>query len=123
MKKRLCGWAGCSRITDKYYCPEHEKIAKARRKQNAYSNAEHNSSLYKTAEWRRFRADVIATHSWCSVCGAKASDVKLEVHHIVPVRDNPLLMYDRLNVMVLCTSCHAAETQREVNERKKRRDR
>ena len=121
MKLKICGWAGCQKLTAEYYCPEHKAIASKRRRENAYKNAGHNSSLYKTPEWRKFRADIIAQHPWCSVCGAR--DVKLEVHHIVPVRDNPLLMYDRLNVMVLCTSCHAAETQREVFERKKRRDR
>jgi hypothetical protein len=39
----------------------------------------------------------------CKLCG---SNIKLNVHHIIEVRDNPSLRYDVNNGITLCQKCH-----------------
>jgi hypothetical protein len=52
-----------------------------------------------------FRKKVFAYHEnecWC--CGAKK--VKLQIHHIIHVMDNPRLALEVLNTILLCAFCH-----------------
>lgn len=57
-----------------------------------------NRAVY--LEWRNA---VIAAYPKCNRC---ATTTGLVAHHIVPVRDNPELMFDVSNGGVLCNSCH-----------------
>lgn len=119
MRWKICGWPGCSRLaTDNYYCAEHRAISNVRRKDTAFSAASHHSEVYRTSEWRKFRQKIIRMRGCCAQCGSREG--KLHVHHIVPVRDRPDLFLSEDNCVVLCESCHAVETQREIASRRNR---
>ena len=121
MKSKLCGWAGCNCLTDgSYYCAKHKAIADKRREEQKkqykpFANATRFTNRYQTNEWRRFRAALIKERGWCEHCG---SSIGLSVHHIVGVRYAPERFLDKTNCVVLCSSCHAVETQREIMLRK-----
>lgn len=123
MKVKLCGWAGCSAITtNKYYCDKHQTIADKRNaerkaKYNPFANATRYEQ-YKSPEWRRLSANVIKEVGCCERCGSKNN---LQVHHLVAVRYAPERFLDRNNLMVLCRTCHQNETQREIFERRHRK--
>lgn len=119
MIKKLCGWAGCSNLTDgAYYCDEHKVKADKMRVKPFERADRHNGKLYKTPEWRKLRRMVIADSKQCARCGSYGY---LTVHHRVPPRGKPELFYAEENLEVLCVSCHRIETQREIEERKNRR--
>lgn len=114
---KLCGWPGCNKlaIIDPYYCPEHRAAADRRAKENAFKNATRYAD-YSNPEWRKLRSKMLSVHKCCQRCGA--SGVKLHVHHIEPVRQNPSRFLDETNLIVLCESCHAVETQKEIDSRR-----
>ena len=118
MKLKLCGWPGCSHlvINDPYYCPMHRIMADKKRKEEAFKGATRYAD-YSNPAWRKLRNKVLKEHNYCARCGA--TGVKLHVHHVEPVRNNPARFLDETNLIVLCESCHAIETQREIRSRQK----
>lgn len=50
-----------------------------------------------------WRNNVLANEPTCQHCGCKSD---LIAHHIVPVRDDPTLLFDVSNGGTLCNSCH-----------------
>ena len=94
MKLKLCGYPGCNKLAviHPYYCPEHQLLAEQKRKENAFKNATRYAD-YSNPEWRKLRAKVLAEHNYCA-------------------------KFDESNLIVLCESCHAIETQREIESRK-----
>jgi 5-methylcytosine-specific restriction endonuclease McrA len=66
------------------------------------------------AEWESLRAEVIAAEPWCQSC---RSTERLNVDHIVPIREAPHRRLDRTNLRVLCQSCHSAHTRRSASGR------
>ena len=70
-------------------------------------------AVYRSPRWARVRFLVKRRDQWrCVACGA--SGVRLEVDHKVPIRERPDLAYAPANLQMLCVSCHARKTQREV---------
>ena len=61
------------------------------------------------AKWEAVRDEVIAAQPWCLSC--HGTD-RLNVDHIVPIREAPHRRLDRTNLRVLCQSCHSAHTRR-----------
>jgi hypothetical protein len=59
--------------------------------------------------YRRFRDEVVTQHPRCARCG---SDTDLAVHHRIPSRQRPDLLFERSNLEVLCRSCHAVHHAR-----------
>jgi hypothetical protein len=58
----------------------------------------------RAGEWRRVRAEHLAKHPACEVCGRTKN---LAVHHIFPVSIAPDLELTESNLITLCeTSCH-----------------
>lgn len=45
----------------------------------------------------------------CKLVKTKDNNVKLNVHHIIPVSIKPELCYDKNNCIVLCENCHKGE--------------
>ena len=124
MKTKLCGWPGCECLTDGgYYCNKHKVISEQRRKENDSKRAFKNAARYtdyRSPEWRKLSAMVIKERGTCERCGCC---LNLQVHHIIPVRYAPELFLDKANLMVLCRQCHQVETQREIRQRKNRKNR
>lgn len=62
--------------------------------------------------WRALRLEALRRDGWkCTKCGSK---LRLEVHHVEPVRSHPELAFTLGNLAVLCAQCHAKETRREL---------
>lgn len=54
-------------------------------------------------EWLLLRSELIYKKKVCEVC---KSNIRLEVHHILPRCCYPELTFDLDNLMVLCKNCH-----------------
>jgi hypothetical protein len=59
--------------------------------------------IYAKAEWGEFARQVFARDRCCRLCESKE---KMEIHHIDPFSQSPLLVMDIGNVLVLCRKCH-----------------
>lgn len=120
MKLKLCGYPGCNKLTQRYYCDKHQAISdkkKAEHDNRARLASATRSSLYQSPEWRILSRSLIVEKGRCERCGCTEH---LQAHHIIPVRYAPELSLDRANLIVLCRECHTNETKREMYERRKR---
>ena len=87
----------------------------------------YSAKVIRTKRWKALRQEALRRDDYqCVQCGARAC--RLEVDHILPVRDRPDLSYELSNCQVLCSSCHARKTRLEIGfpdispERRKWRD-
>jgi len=118
MKVKLCSAPNCNAfcVAHSSYCAKHKALSdKARAERKPFESASRFAD-YSDPRWRKLKAELLKD-SFCAYCGAREF---LQVHHIVPVRENPELFLCRENCMVLCRSCHAAVTAREIQHRKRR---
>ena len=112
MKMKLCGWAGCNKLTAGYYCDEHAKAAKAKREareiykgtRRKFSAAYHG--LYATSRWRAMRNAFLKANPFCVSCGAAAT----VADHVIPHRGDEALFFDTGNLQALCARCHSRKT-------------
>ena len=126
MRKIICKATGCCRLVDPTtghkYCVEHQSLERAEleRRKNFYVTARHNawSTMYASPKWKALRDAKLREEPYCQICGAPAT----EVHHIQPHNGDPELFYDSGNLMSICHSCHVKETQKESEERKRKRE-
>ena len=72
-----------------------------REKRNAQSTA-----FYNSREWKQLRSYKINRDCICEVCGERPA---VEVHHIVPIREDWDRRLDVNNLQSLCASCHYAQ--------------
>lgn len=120
MLLKYCAEAGCNAIIPKgeTYCALHKArhITQGQGRKKGWQGAT-RAGNYHNAKWYAMRAKVRKEHPYCAYCGATS---RLEVHHIKSVRLHPELMFDKNNLLVLCHSCHAIETRREIEQRRAR---
>jgi 5-methylcytosine-specific restriction endonuclease McrA len=58
----------------------------------------------RSGSWPKVRREHLARNPVCEACGRRES---LEVHHVVPFKDNPGLELDPDNLVTLCGDpCH-----------------
>ncbi|WP_082100131.1 HNH endonuclease signature motif containing protein [Anaeromyxobacter sp. PSR-1] len=104
---------GCSiRVRGASRCPQHQQAAAEAYAQRQAQNREKRAdryALYRTPEWRRLRAVVLAEEPTCRMCGEKAT----VVDHITPHLGDLMLFLDRANLQALCKRCHDSKTCRE----------
>lgn len=62
-----------------------------------------------TREWEEARAEYLAYHPTCTMCGAPAT----VVDHITPHRGDPELFWAWQNWQALCAPCHNRHKQRQ----------
>ena len=100
--KRPCSYPGCPHLTEKQFCPVHEKTE--RRKYDKYERSPTVNKTYGRA-WKRIRDRYAEQHPLCERC---LEDGRLtpvdEVHHILPVSKGGT--HEASNLMSLCRSCH-----------------
>ena len=104
---RYCQFEGCSNTTERgAYCSEHARSSRKKKKQgNVYHHE--NKSFYRTPEWRDMREVIYERdRGCCKRCGKFVFGRKAHVHHIVPIKNNPLLKLDPNNLILLCSECH-----------------
>ena len=67
-----------------------------------------SNDIRHTTRWKSLSEYMRKKYPLCynplGLCNLKPCD---DVHHIVPVRVNPKLAYDKQNLVCLCRSCHA----------------
>ena len=72
----------------------------------------HSKHITRGPRWHTLRMAVLERDGFrCVDCGARG---RLEIDHILPVRDRPDLAFDPENLAARCPSCHAAKTHVEV---------
>lgn len=72
----------------------------------------HSAAVLRSPRWKGVRLTAKRRDGWqCVQCGARG---RLEVDHIIPVRDAPERAYDLTNLQTLCVACHSRKTRIEV---------
>jgi hypothetical protein len=71
-------------------------------------------AMYSSPRWRRVAAIVRKRDKCCRLCSHWGVG-EMEIHHIIPFGDAPLLATDPNNLILLCTTCH-----RKIQGREKR---
>lgn len=127
MIRKLCLAPGCPRyrLEGSSYCEKHQDLQaeKEKRKQEFLSNLyTHTPSradtFYTSTKWKKLSRRILQERPICEICGENYAD---QVHHIIPVADNPELAYDENNLQPICRACHARLTRKERLERIKNR--
>lgn len=66
----------------------------------------------KDRRWPALRLQALRRDGWqCVECGSR---VRLEVDHVLPVRDRPDLAFTLDNLQVLCSRCHTRKTASDI---------
>lgn len=72
----------------------------------------HGTWVYRDRRWPALRLMAKRRDNFmCVKCGSRG---RLEVDHVLPVRDAPDRAFDLTNLQCLCPKCHGAKTRAEV---------
>lgn len=107
--KKPCKHPGCPKLTDGFYCEEHEAVHRGDRPSSGERG--YNS------RWQKARKRFLQLHPLCVRCQKEGRLVKATVvDHIKPHRGDPVLFWDESNWQSLCKPCHDKKTfQEDVN--------
>ena len=101
--KKPCAYPGCPNLTEKKYCPEHERLENQR--YDRYQRDPAHRKRYGKA-WKRIRDSYVKAHPFCELCLKEGKYVPVEeVHHKLPLAEGGT--HDRDNLIALCKSCHS----------------
>ena len=104
-----CGYPGCPALTERQYCPEHQKLVSSH--YNRYERDPASKKRYGY-QWQKVRARFLAAYPLCAECLAHGQATPAsEVHHILPLSRGGT--HDEDNLMALCKECHSRITARE----------
>ena len=120
MLKVVCKAPGCSRLVDPRmgkYCIEHQAL-EARDRELRSRGVHYWDDMYNSPRWKELRARQLKEDPYCQICGNKAT----EVHHVTPHRGDWDLFLDPQNLISICHDCHQRETQKEISERKRKKN-
>ena len=107
---KYCDFNGCSnKISKGRYCTDHKRNKpKKKTTKTIYHNS--NKSFYNSDAWQSMRSFVYQReHGCCQRCGKFVFGRAAHVHHVVPIKKNPLLKLDPNNLRLLCRDCHMIE--------------
>lgn len=72
----------------------------------------HSEPIIRTRRWKALRLRALRRDGFaCVKCSARG---RLEVDHVVSVRDAPERAFDLDNLQSLCPTCHGSKTRREL---------
>lgn len=72
----------------------------------------HSAKVIRSPRWKALRMQALDRDGWaCVDCGERR---RLEVDHVLPVRDRPELSFVLGNLQTLCGRCHARKTRIEI---------
>jgi 5-methylcytosine-specific restriction enzyme A len=72
----------------------------------------HSAPIIRTQRWKALRLQALERDGFrCVQCGERR---RLEIDHVLPVRDRPDLAFEITNLQTLCGSCHARKTRLEI---------
>jgi 5-methylcytosine-specific restriction endonuclease McrA len=107
---RICS---CGRIVP------HGDLCECQRAHTRERNARHDARRPSAAkrgydhEWRKARAEYLASHTHCRECSKSAvTRLATVVDHIIPHRGDKRLFWHRANWQPLCAPCHNSIKQR-----------
>ena len=101
--KHPCSYPGCKELTEKRFCPEHEKLENKRYEK--YDRDPASRKRYGPV-WKRIRDAYAKENPLCEECLKEGRLVPMaQVHHIKPLREGG--DHSRENLVSLCAACHA----------------
>jgi len=101
--KKPCGYPGCPKLTNKRYCPEHEKVEAQRYEK--YDRDPNHGTNYGTS-WEKIRGRFLEAHPLCEICQREGKLIPaVLVHHKKSLRDGGT--NDNGNLAALCQECHS----------------
>jgi 5-methylcytosine-specific restriction protein A len=100
--KKICAHPGCGVTVQGGRCPVHKGVGTVESERPTTAKRGYDG------EWQRFRRWFVARHPTCVDCGALAVDV----HHVVPIGEQPSLKLSEANCVALCKSCHTKREKR-----------
>lgn len=122
MPKVICKKVGCKKLIEKGtnngYCYDHKELGMKLKKEaesyrlsnyNSYRRNSKETKFYNSKVWNELREYVLTKHNYlCQDCLSKdiITTDNLEVHHIIPIKQDFSLALEEDNLKVLCRSCH-----------------
>jgi 5-methylcytosine-specific restriction protein A len=102
--KHPCNYGSCPNLTDRRYCPEHERLMN--HNYEKYGRERATKKRYGRA-WKRIRDKYAAEHPFCELCYERGALVLVEkIHHKLPLSEGGT--HDRSNLIALCKSRHSS---------------
>lgn len=113
---KYCDFNGCNKKIERgRYCDDHGRSEKSRKNKNIYHNS--NKQFYNSQVWKDMRAFIYEREKGCCQrCGRFVFGKRAQVHHVVPVKKNPLLKLEPNNLRLLCPVCHCIEENMDEQE-------
>lgn len=114
---KYCDFNGCrNKLERGQYCEEHKRDKKKAITKVKYDLS--NKPFYNSAKWKATRRRVYERErGCCQRCGRFVFGKLAQVHHIVKVKDNPILKLQEDNLRLLCPECHMIEEHGEKNKK------
>jgi len=104
---RVCLEPGCAALVASGRCPTHSQ------QHRRLVNISALHGLYRTARWRRLRAQKLNEDPFCVDCQAEGiTRVWDELDHEVPHRGDLELFWDETNLRGRCAEHHTVKTRR-----------
>lgn len=101
-----CKHPGCPKLTEGFYCEEHENLHRGDRAGAATRGY--------NRKWQKARTRFLKAHPLCVECQKEGKYVRATVvDHIVPHRGDPVLFWDESNWQPLCKHHHDSKTMTE----------
>ncbi|MGE8080499.1 HNH endonuclease [Peribacillus loiseleuriae] len=107
---KYCDFNGCTnKIERGAYCEDHKRDkAKPKANKNIYHNT--NKKFYNSDAWKSMRSFIYEREKGCCQrCKKFVFGKQAQVHHVVPIKKNPLLKLEPSNLKLLCPKCHSIE--------------
>lgn len=112
-----CSKAGCGKLGDGRYCPDHAYLTEQYEQQRkaALDKQRGNASQRGYgARWRSYRLVFLRSHPLCAECERQGRvTLATEVDHIKPHRGDMKLFWLHSNHQGLCKPCHSRKTATE----------
>lgn len=101
--KKPCGYPSCPALTDRRYCPEHQRLWSWQYEH--YGREPGRGKRYGSA-WARIRAAFLCANPLCALCKSDGRITPAElVHHKRKLTNGGT--NDWVNLQALCQSCHS----------------
>ena len=94
----------------KFFRPP-SRIERDKKREERWSDEYKEANRIRSSgRWKRLRDSIIKCGLVCEFCSQIKSE---QVHHIVPLVEDPSLAFDRRNLSCLCEKCHEIAHQRD----------
>ena len=80
------------------------------------------AETYADTRWKKLRTLMLRQNPLCEECMGRfgRETPATDVHHIIPIRENPDLRFDKTNLMCVCQECHGKLEAQQVKDEKVR---